>query len=396
MVMLSKLMTVSVMMIFLISCQSETNRFSVPDENQTIETPNPTPEPEPIETPLPTPTPSATYSRPGPSNFKAVIIDGEKPNEYSVKITWDWSKSYRGKFKITRKNMSSNEEGAVELIELDSSEREYLDAKGLKNGVKYNYSISVENENDSVGEYEVFIPTDLVISKNSSLLLSGAVLRNKTYYLSAHRVFLMDELEIVLDGNNIEINADIISFDSIHVHAFDKNETKTSWFPSVKRHYGRNGSNVSIIAEEYRKPISKIEDDHFIPQLIIDVSGEKGKNGSKGRNGIIGGVRDCANYRYHDGGDGEDGKDGGNGGNVFVKIKKYNYQLLPVVKSKTNGGQMGIGGDGGDKGNGIMARSWECPNFHKPIPGQRGKDGRDGKAGTAMIVVGDHLISEQI
>jgi hypothetical protein len=140
-------------LIGLVACQSGTKNHELPKENQVVETPTPVPTPVPSQTPTPTPTPLPPYSRPGPSNFKAVLIDGENPNEYSVKLTWDWSKRYRGKFRIVRTDLTSKDDSGVDSVELDSSAREYLNEVGLRNGVKYSYSITVENQVGSVGEY---------------------------------------------------------------------------------------------------------------------------------------------------------------------------------------------------------------------------------------------------
>jgi hypothetical protein len=373
-------------LIGLVACQSGTKNHELPKENQVVETPTPVPTPVPSQTPTPTPTPLPPYSRPGPSNFKAVLIDGENPNEYSVKLTWDWSKRYRGKFRIVRTDLTSKDDSGVESVELDSSAREYLNEVGLRNGVKYSYSITVENQVGSVGEYEVLIPTDLVFSKESNRPSKYTKLVNETYYFSVHRVFFFDDTEIVLDGKNLEINTDIISYESIRLSAFD-NKVES-------RNLGRDGSNVSIFAEEYRKPIARVDDDQFNPKLIIDLSGENGKNGEPGKNGIVGGFRDCANYRYHDGGDGNSGGNGGNGGNAVVKIKRYDYQNSPVVELKSKGGEMGTGGAAGAAGNGYMVRGWECPNYRKPIPGQKGNDGVAGKNGVSKIIIGDHVIAD--
>jgi hypothetical protein len=360
------LIILPIFLISLVACKSGGHNKELPKENQTVESLPPSQ--EPIEDPTPSPTPSAPYSRPGPSNFKAVLIDGENPNEYSVKLTWIWSKKYQGRFKIIRTEMTSKDEAVVESVELESSAREYLDDHRLSNGCKYSYSIHVENQIDSIGEMEINIPIDVVFDSGENLLEKKFSQRSGTFQFDVHRVFFEKDSVLISNGKNIEIRSDVLFIDDAVINTrvllpwvnwiLDSGNLVISKnFP-----FGLSGGNagyVSILANQVRK---KSENQKKIKILANGGPGATGHSGAyaipKGPAGRI----VCPSPH-----DGFPGGDGGDGGNVFIEIKDNPDQIQLETLEILN-----IGGVGGEGGQFIMF-------------GKNGPQGKSGKTGNICL-----------
>jgi hypothetical protein len=394
--MYKRLLMTIITSVFLVSCQSEPNKTMVPGGNQVVENPTPTPSPSPSTEPTPEPTPtpisedsegvnhSDEYS--GDSNFKAELVDGDGPDKYKVKLTWNWSKNFKGKFKVMRYKIKVENQEPPRVFYIGSSIREFEDFEYLKNGSTYQYVISLEDQSKSIGNYEVFVPKDLIFKKGFNdlkLFFGKKYLKNNVYIYSGHRIFFEEGAVVASNGKGVEFYSDYISYENAVVDSRSREIIKKCRPYGIFRmsricneQYQDSGS-IKIFAKKYvtiagvktRRPVLTL-----ISHSLNGLSGESGKDG---RNGYENG---WGFFWGEDSGQGKRGFDASDAGDIEVKItdfQKYN----PIFIWFANGG---LGGEGGSPGKpGLHNQNGDlCKSFPQDCrDGALGKVGDNGSSG---------------
>lgn len=380
--MIKKVLNILIMLNGLVACQSKNTNPQLPIGNQFTKSPTTTPSPTPLiksdSTPFPNPTPisSPSQSSPGPSNFHAELVDGEKPNEYSVKLTWSWDKGYQGKYTIIRTETGASVTNEAQKIELEPNVRDYLDSAKINNGVKYVYSISVENQIGPIGKSEVYIPSDVVFFSGENLLNSKFILQNDTYVISAHRIFFENGAKLMTLGKSIELNSDSTFLSGANINT----RASLSWVnwtmgrgqvvETKNIPYGAKGENGGNVTIRFKTVYSIGQS---LSKISIDADGSPGAIGFSGAHATppqSNGRLICPSPH-----DGFPGGPGGDGGAVNIVVDANPEHVLFETNEISNrGGKGGVGG--------------------KPVLfGLDGSQGSDGKTGSVCISLENKAIS---
>ena len=374
-----KILSSTAMFFFLTACQTDVSHTApngAPSENQVLEEPQ-----------SKTPPPSGTKilsSNPGPSNFIVFLVDGVNPNEYKVKLQWNWDKIDQSKFIITRKKMDDPSGFATDSIVLSPFTREFEDVGKLDNGAIYSYSIKVESRLGAIGEGEIRIPTDIVFKSGKNDLDKMIKPENDSFVLSAHRIFFEDNSELVSGGKNIEIYSDIVHFKRLLINT----DNRCSLGNSQKSCNLKHGGLVRLVANQF-KELSLANENTDIPLISVSAKGDVGGKGEKGKKGrnyseYNNGKRDGEN-----GGDGGIGGSGGSGGDIEIDIKNVTINKDILIHWNTLGGLGGPGGDPGEPGKCLQqigqAGTQKCWYGKFGLPGNPGKNGMIGNPGKVCI-----------
>ncbi len=204
------------------------------------------------------------------------------------------------------------------------------------------------------------------------------------------------------DSAKINLKSNRINKDYNFPMILDKSYSYNFGATNITSFNGTQGENVTILISEisYQKDIFKLSISNTNRTEFIYLNPNYGNlkiesigsNGSKGRKGKDG--RDeFENSRATEGQNGGDGGDGGNGGSINIHLPKSFAKHIHVLKLINSGGKGGSGGSGGsggiflddDGGSGsfwlnlLEAVTTRAPGMKDGIPGNPGREGRNGE-----------------